>query len=224
MRIKQWLWIVLLVWPLTLMGKSEPPEVTVDGLHRVASENVDLLYALPGTDLSTYDRVFLLAPEVRFVKNYKQKANQMYKFRITDDDMQRIREDLAQLFAEVFFDELQSRGGYQLVTSLGEGVLIVRPAIIDLDVLAPDAMDRPNSRSALPSAGRMTLYLELADGVSNTVLAKALDYQYDRTRVQPYKNSERNEQAARQIIGHWAELLRQALDEAHSKASASESG
>jgi hypothetical protein len=224
MRLMKFLTLLVLICPAAVLAEKGPPQVTVDGLERVESENVDLLYALPDTDLSGYDRVFLLAPEVRFVKNYKQKANQLYKFRITDEDMQRIREDVAQLFAEVFYEELQNRGGYQLVTELGEGVLVVRPAIIDLDVLAPDAINRPNSRSALPSAGRMTLYLELADGVTNTVLVKVLDYQYDRTRVQPYKNSERNEQAARQIIGYWAELLRKALDEAHSKASATDSG
>lgn len=196
--------------------------MTIDGLHRIDSDAVDLLYTLPGSDLSGYDRVFLLAPEVRFVKDYKTKANRMYKFRITDEDMQQIRQDLAQLFADVFYEELQERGGYELVTTLGEGVLLVRPAIVDLDVLAPDAFGRPNSRSAMPSAGRMTLYLELADGVSNTVLAKVMDYQYDRTMVKPYKkDAQRNEEAARQILAHWAELLRQALDEAKSKPASS---
>ena len=221
MKLMKSLTMLVLMGAAMGLAADDPPQVTIDGLHRIDSEKVDLLYALPGTDLSGYDRVFLLAPEVRFVKDYKRKANQMYDYRITDQDMLRIREDLAQLFAEVFFDELQTQGGYNLVTGLGEGVLIVKPAIIDLDVLAPDSASRANVRSALPSAGRMTLYLELADGVSNQVIVKALDYQYDRTRVQPYKNADRNEAAARQILSHWAGLLREALDEAHSKASAS---
>lgn len=212
--------LFILIWPLLALAGEDPPAVTVDGLHRVETSNVDLLYVLPGADLAAYDRVFLLAPEVRFVKDFQQKANAMYDFRVTDEDMQRIREGLMQLFADEFFDELQSRGGYRLVTNLGEGVLVVRPAIIDLDVLAPAAATRPGSRSAMPSAGRMTLYLELADGVSNAVLARALDYQYDRTRVQPWKsNEDRNEQAARKILRAWAETLRGALDEAHGKAA-----
>jgi hypothetical protein len=217
MRYSEWLFVPLLMLSSMALAKTDAPEVTVDGLHRVETKAVDLLYVRPGTDLSAYGRVFLLKPEIRFVENYQAKANRLYKFRITDEDMEQIREDLAAQFAKVFYDELQTRGGYPLVTELGEGVLVVRPAIIDLDVLAPAAIDRPNSRSALPSAGRMTLYLELADGVSNAVLARVLDYQYDRTMVKPYKkNSERNEEAARQILQHWATLLREALDAARN--------
>jgi hypothetical protein len=98
---------------------------------------------------------------------------------------------------------------------------LVRAAIIDLDVLAPQAVTRPNQRSTLPSAGRMTLLMELVDSVSGAVLARALDYQYDRTPVQTYLgNQARNEKAARQILRHWASLLREDLDEARQRRSA----
>lgn len=211
--------LVLFFTVATASASQEPPDVTVDGLHRVPETQVDLLYALPGADLGQYERIYLLAPEVRFVKDYKQKANRMYDNRLTDADIARMRDDVVRLFAEEFADELQGAGGYSLVQETGEDVLLVRPAIIDLDVLAPQAATRPNARSTLPSAGRMTLLMELADSVSGAVLAKALDYQYDRTPVQTYlSNQARNEKAARQMLRHWASLLRQGLDEAHRRA------
>ncbi len=202
-----------------VQAQEEPPEFTVDGLQRVNDSQVDLLYALPGTDLSRYQRIFLLAPEVRFVEDYKRKVNQMYSNRVTDGDIQKIRTDLMQLFAEEFASELQDAGGYELVTEFGDDVLVVRPAIVDLDVVAPEAAARPNSRSLVRSVGRMTLYIELADSVSGATLVKAMDYQYDRTPVQSHlRNETRNEQAARKILGHWASLLRHALDEAKQRA------
>ena len=51
--------------------------------------------------------------------------------------MERIQDDVATLFREVFTKEL-TEGGYQLVEEAGEDVLLVKPAIVDLDVVAPD--------------------------------------------------------------------------------------
>ena len=53
---------MLLMCPAAAPAEKGPPQVTVDGLEHIESENVDSLYAMPGTDFSGYDRVFLLAP------------------------------------------------------------------------------------------------------------------------------------------------------------------
>jgi iron uptake system EfeUOB component EfeO/EfeM len=43
-------------------------------------------------------------------------------------------------FHEVFVGELQDQGGYQAVETGGEDVLVLRPAIIDLNITPPDTM------------------------------------------------------------------------------------
>lgn len=42
------------------------------------------------------------------------------------------------LFRQVFTEELTKNGGYTMATSAGEQVLSIKPAIVDLDVAAPD--------------------------------------------------------------------------------------
>lgn len=196
--------------------RQEPPETTIDGLERVHDAKVGLLYVQPGATLAPYTRVFLLDPQVSFVANYKRRMNDRLHqtARVTDADMENMKVAMAQLFREEFTDELQNNGGYVLVDGVADDVLALRPAIIDLDVLGPELS--PNLRSAIPSVGEMTLYLELIDSVSGDVLAKVLDHQFDRTRVNTaLRNRDRNERAFRAMLRNWAMLMREALDEAH---------
>ena len=118
---------------------------------------------------------------------------------------------------EVFKQELQYNGGYVLVDGVAEDVLIVHPAIIDLNVLSPDTPGTRGTRGAIASVGSMTLYMELIDSVTGDVMVKVLDNKYDRarTRIQA-PNRVRNEAAARDMLGEWAEILRLALDEART--------
>jgi len=66
----------------------------------------------------------------------------------------------------------------------------------------------------------MNLYMELIDSVTGDVIIKAYDNKYDRTRTRiQAPNYVRNEAAARDMLGEWAKLLRQALDEARAMVS-----
>ena len=212
----------ILVFCLTLsisaLGvEGNPPEVTVDGLHRVKDTKMSLVYAKPDVDLSQYDRIYLTEPQISFTKNWLHTQNSIPNQTVRKEDMERIKIELSALFMEVFRDELQNNGGYVLVDGIAEDVLIVRPAIVDLDVFAPDTPGTAGTRSAIPSAGSMTLYMELMDSVTGDMLVKAIDNKYDRTRTHiQAQNRKRNEAAARQMLGDWANLLRLALDEART--------
>jgi len=198
-------------------AQDDPPEVTVDGLRLVHGTQAALVYARPGVDLSQYDRIYLVKPWVSFRKNWLKAQNSIPNQTVTAADMDRIKSDLAALFTEVFRQELQNNGGYVLVEGAAEDVLVVRPAIVDLDVFSPDTPGSAGKRSAIASVGTMSLYMELIDSVTGDVLVKAYDSKYDRTRAQPQvQNRVRNEAAARDMLGEWAQLLRQALDEART--------
>ncbi len=193
------------------------PEVTVDGLHRIDGTKVALVYAKPGVDLSQYDRIYMIEPQIAFRKNWLKDQNIIPNQHVRKEDMQRIKSDLAALFTAVFKTELQDSGGYELVDETAEDVLIIHPAIIDLDIYAPDIPATRNSRSLYASVGSMLLYMELIDSVTGDKLAKVLDPKYIRTRAMPsLRNRVRNEAAARDMLGEWAELLRLALDEART--------
>ena len=53
--------------------------------------------------------------------------------------MEKIKNDLAQEFLAIFADKLNN-GGYEVIAEAADNVLLIRPAIINLDVNTPDTM------------------------------------------------------------------------------------
>ena len=196
-------------------AEKKPPDVTVDGLYRINDTKMALVYAKPDVDLSQYDRIYLIQPQVAFVKNWLRDQNRVHNQVVRSEDMERIKSELAVLFFDIFKAELQDKGGYVLVEEVAEDVLVVQPAIIDLDIIAPDTPGTSGMRSLYASVGSMLLYMELIDSVTGDKIVKVLDNKQDFSHRNPnVRNRVRNEKAAREMLGEWAELLRLGLDEA----------
>lgn len=206
--------LVLGVFPMAAQAADEPPKVTEEGLHLVKDSALAVVYANPEADISGYQRVLLLDAYVAFRKNWKRDQNRGSAMRASDKDMERIRGQVATEFQEVFRKVLEE-GGYPVVTEAADDVLLVRPAIIDLNPTAPD-LNRPGrSESYSESAGDMTLYVELYDSVTGALIAKGIDKQVDPDRgYMMWRNSASNKQAADRVLRGWAEELRDALDAA----------
>ena len=209
--------IILGLVPVTSMAKEkkELPEYTVEGLQLVPnSKKMAVVYAEPGANLSQYERVYLVDPYVAFKKNWQRDQNRTYTNKIRTSDMDRIKIDVSKLFMEVFTEELEN-GGYTLATERAEDVLIIKPAIIDLDVTAPDTRSAGRVDTYTRTAGSMTLYLELYDSVTDDLLAKALDAKGDRgDGFASWSTTVSNKAAGRRMMKPWARALREALDEA----------
>jgi hypothetical protein len=193
---------------------SDVPQTTIEGLKLVENpKQMAYVWAQPGADLSQYERVYIAEPLVAFKKNWQRDQNRGH-IKVRSSDMERIKNNVAGLFIEVFTEEL-GKGGYTLSNERAEDVLLVRPAIIDLDVTAPDVRSTARSQSFATSAGSMTLYVELIDSETGDMLAKALDRRADRdTGTLQWQTGPANRAAALRIIRPWAEALREALDEA----------
>jgi hypothetical protein len=207
--------------------KQELPEITVDGLHRVPDSRLAVVYAEPGATLSQYQRVKLLDAYVAFKKNWErnQRATSANPLRIKSSDVEKIKNTLAAEFQTVFTKSLED-AGYEITDESAEDVMVVRPAIINLDVNAPDTLSAGRSRTYTSSAGEMTLYIELYDSVSGDIIAKALDRKSDRANAGFYtwSNSVTNKAAADRILKGWAKILVDALDEARTYDGEKESG
>ena len=104
--------------------------------------------------------------------------------------------------------------------------MIIRPAIINLDVNAPDTMQPGRTSTYTSSAGEMTLYIELYDSVTGDIIAKAIDRQFDRNNPGFYTwtNSVTNRSAAIRILKGWAGILVNALNEAKTYGSDAKDG
>ena len=202
--------------------KQDPPEVTVDGLHLVPDSKLALVYAEPGADLAPYQRVQLLDAYVAFKKNWErdQRTKSARNFSVSSRDIEKIKSSLAEEFQTVFIEALEE-AGYEVTDETGDDVMIVRPAIINLDVNAPDTLQPGRTNVYTSSAGEMTLYIELYDSVTGDIIAKAIDRQFDRNNPGFYTwtNSMTNRSAALRILKGWAGILVNALNEAKTVGS-----
>ena len=207
--------IALGLAPLSSIAeKSKVPEVTVEGLELIPNtKDIAYVWAEPGADLSQYDRVFLVEPYVAFRKNWKRDANKGLDS-VSNRDMDRIKTNVKTMFTELFTEELE-KAGYMLTNERAEDVLMVKPAIIDLDVSAPNPNSTSKTWTFVEFAGSMTLYLELYDSETDDLLAKAMDTKADRNnRRMQYQTGQANSQAGIEMMRPWAEALVNGLDKA----------
>lgn len=205
-----------------LFAADPPPEVSKDGLHLQKSTKSTVVYMKPGATWSQYKKVALLDCLVEFDKNWERDYNRDQvgtMNRVTDGDMERIEKDVAAEFKKVFAKELQANSGYPVVDTAGPDVLVVRPAILNLRVTAPDLMSPGIGGTVVSSAGSATLYVELWDSATNTILARVMDAQADPGFAGRGQAANRvtNTMAADQILKDWATKLRKYLDAAHAK-------
>lgn len=196
------------------VAQEERPEFTIEGLQLVEDSNLALVYAQPGVDWSQYSKIYLDNPYIAFKKNWQRDQNSIDPGKISADDMAKIKIELSSLFVNVFSETLEE-GGYELVMETGEDVLLIRPAIIGLNIIAPANNSSGTTHTYSETAGEMTLHMELYDSVSGDILAKALDRKVDRkTGYFEWENGVTNRAAANRILQVWANVLKEGLDDA----------
>lgn len=203
-------------------AKDKLPETTTDGLVLQKGTKMRAVYVKPGASLAGYSKIGLLDCYVAFRKNWQRDHNDDVidlSRKVSTEDMEKIKTKLAEEFRAVFTTELQDKGGYEMTDKGGEDVLILRPAIVDLDVAAPDVDSPGMTRSIVASAGEMTLYMEIFDGATGDIIARVIDPEADnRSGFAMSANSVTNKAAADRIIREWADTLRKALDEVKGQA------
>jgi Protein of unknown function (DUF3313) len=199
------------------------PPVSPDGLQLQKRLPYGAVYVKQGATFSQYRRLAMLDCFVDFAKNWQRNYNEDVtgiEGRVTQSDIDRIKKELAAEFRRVFTKDLQSNGGYEIVDVAAPDVLVIRPAILNLVVAAPEIDTAPPmSASIVASAGQMTLYLELWDSTTNTLLARVVDTEADQGDMAMVGSSVANKAAADRILNAWAERLRKRLDEVRAAPS-----
>ncbi len=207
-------------------GAQEPaPEVTKDGLHLYKQTKERLAYVRPGATFTQDRRVAILDCYVEFSKDWVSQYNRDQRDpsrQIRDSDLDRAKKALQGDFKKIFTEELQQGGRYQVTESGGgSDVLVLRPALINIQVSAPDLMAAGRSATYVQSAGTMTIYLELWDSASNTILARVIDGKVDPSLYGQRSSSVTNWAAAERMMRSWADELRSRLDLVRGKDVAS---
>jgi hypothetical protein len=209
-------WIAVI---LSSCATMSPPTETFDGLVLVPNTRFAQVYMRPGADLSSFAAFGLTPCQVAFRKNWQRDHNQStlnLSSRVTQEDITRIKDRLGAECDRTFRAALEQAPPYTLVEqfSNGEPVLVLRPAIINLDIAAPDVMVAGRQRAYTTEAGEMTLVLEGVDGTTGEILVRVVDRRrsMDTGRLQ-WTNSVTNQAEARRMLNRWASQFREGLDE-----------
>jgi hypothetical protein len=188
-------------------------QVLPNGLHLVSQTPQGLLYVRPGANFSKYTQVKILECFVAMEKGWQEAHNEQIQDLdqyITDSDVQNIKNILATQFKQVFSQAL-TQAGYPVVDTTAPDVLLLRPALLNVQVTAPDLFSSNADNTFVRSAGSATLYLELWDPVTKTILARAINSQADsQANGQVWAQSANftsNREAADAILKHWADNL-----------------
>ena len=190
-------------------------DVSFDNLERIKDATVAAAYIDRDADFSIYNRVRILDPYVAFQANWQRQQNRNNPGgRVNAQDKERIREAAADLLTDVFIEVLEADDGFEVVDEAGDDVLILRPAIFDLVITAPDTRSAGRSRTVTATAGAATLYIELFDGGSGKIIGRAVDR---RAASRPggmmqWSNRVTNVSEARRMFRVWAGRLREFLD------------
>ncbi len=195
------------------------PAVDSDGLKRVQSNNVDALYVADGASLAAYTRVAITMPTVAMRDGWLRDQNSTRSFsadRVTEDDVTRIKTAAADSFLDEFNKQFE-RAGYELTGEPGPDVLLLEPAIVDLDVRAPDTSR--NSSTAVTtytkSKGKVTLDIKMLDSSTGKIIGHVIDEKEDFDSGTFWlANSVSNRAEINRAMRGWAEDLTDALDAA----------
>lgn len=199
---------------LLLIGcQTTPPPQNWDGLQLTPVKGVDAVYLLPGVDFKPYNSVLLDPAVIAFDKNWDPNRDQIeLSRRLSTEDIEKIRTDMAAGFQQVFAKELTS-GGYKVVDQLSPDTLRVTAALANVYINAPDTMSAGRSITLTSESGRMTLVMELRDGATGQLIGRVVDQKvgdnFGRVQV---TNSVTNSADFRRAVDDWAKRLRQGLD------------
>jgi hypothetical protein len=191
-----------------------PPKVTSDGLNLVEGTEAAAVWVVDGADFSEYSRVMIVDVGVGFKKNWRRDYNReelSLGSQVSKSDAEKIKQRVADEFKKVFTAELE-KAGYEVAdydVSLAEDdILVLRPAIVDLVVTAPDTNSASRSRTYSASAGAMTLYLEFYDSVTSSILGRVVDRKNAQNNgMVQISNRVTNKSDADRMFRKWTGLL-----------------
>lgn len=205
---------------VSLTAVAEDANPQFENLVPVGDPQVAVAYIDPNADFSVFERVMLLDTFVAFRSGWERDQRRGTRgTRISSRDMERIKTRVSELFNSVMIESLEADDGFEIVSEPDYDVLLVRAAIIDLDVTAPDTMSSGRSRTYTADSGAATLYIELYDSVSGEIIGRAFDRQSARNPGGMMRWSTRtsNTADARRVFRGWADNLRGFLDSHYTK-------
>lgn len=154
-----------------------------DGLQLVTHDaDFEREYLAPGLDLSRYHSVLLAPLDLVYTQDYKREhalqrdaeSGQLVPQALLEQDHQGDLEQLRSLFRQALRAELTRDGAYNLVDEPAEGVLVLAPGLIDLDLQPADEASESPDTAAYARPQAVVVGASLKDGKTGARLAEIL--------------------------------------------------
>jgi hypothetical protein len=214
-RLFMGLWLLLTASAFANVDRQTYPLEAPAGLHAMDSKAFDTLYIKPGFQPGNYGKLVIEQPHVAMQDYWKQR----YRGEYTESDLRRISASTAKILRTQFAEKLSAQDGFALVETgeTGEGVLRLKPSILNLHLNAPDLSTPGIKDEWVNSAGNATLYLDLYDASSGELLMRVIDEDMAPWHTRIYQGSRAtNNRDLRNLAARWANALRKHLDEMNS--------
>ncbi|KAA9134020.1 DUF3313 domain-containing protein [Marinihelvus fidelis] len=196
---------------LAACATTDPyPSTDANGLTRQASKDFDALYLAADANAGQYKQIKLTVPSVEFRPHWQRDQNASRSVstdRVTDEVVEEVRKGAAESLLIEFGRQFE-RAGYTLTDDAGPDVLQLEPAIVDLDVAAPDTSRYSSSVSTTytKSKGKATLDLKMVDSTTGKVIGHVIDEKEDTDSGMFWMaNSVSNRAEANRAMRDWAD-------------------
>lgn len=214
-NIKGMLAAALLVGSVPLLAQSQATEDNWDGLVRVKSDKIELVYLAPGADFRPYTQVILDPSEMAMQKNWlrdQRRDASSLGSQPTERDVIRALDQGRKQF-DGYFAEAFTKAGFTIATAPGPDVVRIRSGVVDIDVVAPDTAVSARSRTYSEEAGSATLIVEVRDSVTNALLGRAIERRVAGDNGPWVRNAATNRADFDQLFRRWAETSAKGLVE-----------
>jgi len=205
--------LVLSVGLVFPAGAADVPQ-ELDGLKLVHNTSERQVYVRPGVNFKQFDKAFVVDVFVQFQKNWLRQHNEQDVFLMNQKEVLEIKQKVGAEFMKRFPAQLEKHGlGLVTRSQPGPNVVVIRPAIVNLEVNAPNPMAQENQgETFMASAGQATLFAELYDSVSSQLIARILAAGVDEDfgGFMP-ASGVTNKAAEDRIIDRWASELAEHL-------------
>jgi hypothetical protein len=205
----------MLVAASPLLAQSQATETNWDGLVRVRSDKIELVYLAPEADFRPYTRVMLDPSEMAMEKNWlrdQRRESISLGGQVSERDVVRALDRGKEQF-DKYFAEAYTKAGFTVATEPAADVLRVSAGVFDIDVVAPDVANAGRSRTYSEEAGAGTLVIEVRDSVTNALLGRAVERRIAGDNGPWIRNAATNRNDFDQLFRRWAEASANGLTE-----------
>jgi len=198
--------IFAVLFSLVAYAEKDPwPATTADGLKRIYMPHFAVAYVKPGANPKDYSQLMIQKPIVSFMKNKvgdEKWATDNLSGLPAPEEILKVRNQISEKFHEILTKKMVAEG-YHLVDKPARGVLLLRPALINLKLITPETQ----------GTGKITLYLEIFNSVTRERLAEGWDTKKDQVANNGLKDwaLDANREMGQKAFNAWAETMAKGL-------------